>query len=116
MLIALPPLRPPLRLARSRRRHFLRFFFLPFSFFLSFFLCTEAPVEGMSLLPLFVKPTIDVYVHSRRGGLPLLCMYVVIWLHAYMRMRVCCCIPITLPLVGELSIFLRPSILRATFD
>jgi hypothetical protein len=70
----------------------------------------------MSLLPLFVKPTIDVYVHSRRGGLPLLCMYVVIWLHAYMRMRVCCCIPITLPLVGELSIFLRPSILRATFD
>jgi len=37
MLIALPPLRPPLRLARSRRRHFLRFFFFLFSFFLFFF-------------------------------------------------------------------------------
>ena len=73
---------PPLALSLS-----LLFFFPP---------PWLVPRDG-SLLPLFVLPTIDIYMYIYGGRPPYLYVYVVSLVHACMRMRVCRCIPVVCP-------------------
>ena len=85
---------------------------MPLLLSLSLSLCFFFRPRNGSLLPLFVLPTIDKCFHIYGGGPPYLYVYVVLLVHACMRMRVCRCIPVVCPrLVTCLSFGVHHSVL-----